>query len=97
MSPFESAITLPCSLESSSASESISRSTSALNANITRARRCGLVAAHAGCARSAACTAASTSAAVPSGTRACTTPREGSNTSAQRPSGVPETAAPSMK
>ncbi len=36
--------------ESSSASSSMLRSTSSLNLNMTRARRCGLVAAQAGCA-----------------------------------------------
>ncbi len=36
-------------------------STRRLNSNITRARRCGLVAAQAGCARSAASTALPTS------------------------------------
>jgi hypothetical protein len=48
MSPFESAITLPCSDESRCASSSMFFSTSALKLNITRARRCGLVAAQAG-------------------------------------------------
>ena len=67
VTPLESAITLPCSLESKFASSSMFASTRALKLNITRARRCGLVAAQAGCAASAACTARSRTAASPKG------------------------------
>ncbi len=84
ISPFESAITLPCSDESSRASSSMFASTSRLNSNITRARRCGLVAAQAGCAFCAAATAASRSTAPDNRTRACTSPEFGSNTSPKR-------------
>ena len=68
MSPFESATTLPCSDESSSASDCMFASISSLKRNSTRARRCGLVAAHWGCAVLAAATAASSSASPPSAT-----------------------------
>ena len=49
--------------------------------NITRARRCGLTAAHSRCAAVASSTARSSSADEASGTRACTLPVFGSNTS----------------
>ena len=78
MSPFESAMTLPCSLDRVWASASMFASTSALKLNITRARRCGLVAAQPGCAFSAAATARSSSAWPPSPTVACTWPVLGS-------------------
>ncbi len=55
-------------------------STSALNANITRARRCGLVAAQPGNAALAAATAASTVLAAANATSACTAPVLGLNT-----------------
>ncbi len=61
MSPFESAMTFPCSLESSSASGFMLASTSRLNSNITRARLCGLTVLHTACAFTAACTAVSMS------------------------------------
>ena len=48
MSPLESAKVLPCSEESSRARSSYSAWISSRNLNITRARRCGLVAAQAG-------------------------------------------------
>ena len=47
-SPRLSATTLPCSDESSSANSSILSSSNCLKRNITRARRCGLVAAQPG-------------------------------------------------
>ena len=50
MSPLASAKVLPCSEESSLARSSYSFWISSRNLNITRARRCGLVAAQAGCA-----------------------------------------------
>ena len=62
----------------------------------TRARRCGLVAAQAGCAANAFSTAAATSALEASGTRARTEPSIGWNTSPKRPE-VPFTGLPPMK
>src|SRR6185369_8669281 len=59
-------------------------STSSRNLNITRARRCGLVAAQPGCAALAASTAFCRSAAVPRRTVAWTWPWLGSNTSPWR-------------
>ena len=53
MSPLASAKVLPCSEDSSWARSSYSAWTSSRNLNITRARRCGLVAAQAGCAAAA--------------------------------------------
>ena len=95
ISPFESARTLPCSDDRMRASSSISASTSSLNLNITRARRCGLVAAQAGCASLAAATACSSVVASPSRTCAWTVPELGSNTSLLR---VPEeTEWPAIK
>src|SRR5690554_73548 len=96
MSPRASDSTLPCSDESSRASASMSASSRRLNSNITRARRCGLTAAHSRWAATAPATAASSSAAVASGTRACTLPLLGSNTSPWRPE-TPATCRPSMK
>ena len=55
----------------------MSRFMSSTNRIITRARRCGLVAPHFGCARTAPATAASSSARLASGTRACTSPVAG--------------------
>ncbi len=54
----------PCRVQrrAAAASESISFWISSRNLNITRARRCGLVAAQPGCAASALAMAASTSA-----------------------------------
>ena len=96
MSPFESAMTLPCSALSSSASSVILASTSRLNSNITRARRWGLVEDQPSKAFWAACTARSSSAAEASCTRACTSPVFGLNTSEKRPE-APVNEAPSMK
>ena len=58
MSPLASAIVLPCSRARQSASLSLSRATRSTNFISTRARRCGLVAAQAGCAALAFSTAA---------------------------------------
>src|SRR3954453_20369921 len=77
-------MTLPCSLLSVRASSSMLASTSSLNWNITRARRCGLVAAQAGCAPLAESIAFSRSAALPRRTWAWTWPWLGSNTSPWR-------------
>src|SRR3954452_14565671 len=63
---------------------------------MTRARRCGLVAAHSGCAARAFSTAARTSALDASATLAWTSPVIGSKTSAVRPD-VPCTSLPPMK
>src|SRR4051812_9778753 len=63
---------------------------------MTRARRCGLVAAHSGCAARAFSTAARTSALDASATLAWTSPVIGSKTSAVRPD-VPLTSLPPMK
>ena len=62
----------------------------------TRARRCGLVAAQAGCAAFAFSTAPATSALEASGTRARSEPSIGWNTSPKRPD-VPFTCLPPMK
>src|SRR5262245_32343602 len=62
----------------------------------TRARRCGLVAAHAGCAALAFSTAPATSAGEAKATRARTSPVIGWNTSPARPL-VPLTSLPPMK
>src|SRR5262245_41021293 len=62
----------------------------------TRARRCGLVAAQAGCAALAFSTAAATSAFDASGTLARSDPSMGWNTSPKRPE-VPFTCWPPMK
>src|SRR4051795_278876 len=83
-SPLASAMTLPCSELSRCASSSMCASTSSLYLNITRARRCGLVAAQAGCAALAASTAFCRSDAVPRRTWAWTWPWLGSNTSPWR-------------
>src|SRR5271167_4305972 len=70
--------------------------TSSTNFIITRARRCGLNAAHPFCASTATATAASMSAAEPIGTCACTRPLFGSYTSAVR-FDRPAVRWPSMK
>src|SRR5882757_2143329 len=62
----------------------------------TRARRCGLVAAQAGCAALAFSTAAATSAGDANATLARTSPVIGWNTSPARPL-VPLTRLPPMK
>ena len=67
-------------------------STSRLNSNITRARRWGFTAAQAICAVTAACTAASRSAALASGARVATSPVFGSKTSLKRPDDPAKTA-----
>ena len=74
----------------------MSRLRSSTKRIITRARRCGLVAAHLGCAALAPSTASASSAAEASGTRACTSPVAGLKTSANRPE-VPDTRRPLMK
>ena len=84
-SPLASGSVLPCSLDSLSASLSMSRCSNRTNSISTRPRRCGFVAAHFGWAASAPLTAASTSPALASGTRACTSPVAGLNTSPNRP------------
>ena len=96
MSPLESAKVLPCSEESSRARLSNSFCTSSRNLNITRARRCGLVAAQAGCAASALAIACSISALLAKATFACTSPVLGLNTSPLRPE-LPATVLPPMK
>ena len=96
MSPLESAKVLPCSEESSLARLSYSFCTSSRNLNSTRARRCGLVAAQAGCAASALAIACSTSDLLAKATLACTSPVLGLNTSPLRPE-VPATVLPPMK
>ena len=96
MSPRASGKVLPCSEDSSLARSSYSFCTSSRNLNITRARRCGLVAAQAGCAASALAMACSTSECLASATLACTSPVLGSKTSPNRPE-VPLTALPPMK
>src|SRR6516162_1882411 len=96
MSPLESAKVLPCSEESSLARLSNSLCASSRNLNRTRARRCGLVAAQAGCAAAALAMACSTSALLAKATFACTSPVLGLNTSPLRPE-RPETSLPPMK
>src|SRR5580692_239619 len=96
ISPRESASTLPCSDESICASSSMCFSTSDLKLNITRARRCGLIADHSGKAASAALTATRISARLANGAFACTSPVAGSNTSPKRPD-EPFTCFPAMK
>src|SRR5271163_4008857 len=96
MSPLESAKVLPCSEESRRARSSYSPWMSSRNLNMTRARRCGLVAAQPGQAASALAIACSTSDFAASATLACTSPVLGLNTSPKRPD-VPCTALPPMK
>src|SRR5262245_46443412 len=96
MSPLESGTILPCSEERSLARPSNSFCTSSRNLNSTRARRCGLVAAHAGCAASASAIAFSTSDLAAKATLACTSPVLGLNTSPLRPE-APATSLPPMK
>ena len=69
---------------------------SSRNLNITRARRCGLVAAHAGCAASALAIACSASDLEAKATLAWTSPVLGLNTSPLRPE-APATSLPPMK
>ena len=76
--PIASDSTLPCSRVMTRASSSLRLSTSSLKAKITRALRSGGVAAQAGAASAAARTAASTSATLAKGTRATTSPADGS-------------------
>src|SRR5262245_20341228 len=96
MSPLASATVLPCSRARQSASLSLSRATSSMNFISTRARRCGLVAAHAGWAALAFSTAAATSALEANATLARTSPVMGWNTSPARPL-APLTVLPPMK
>src|SRR5262249_42314141 len=91
-----SAMVLPCSEDNSWARLSNSLCTSPRNLNRTRARRCGLVAAQAGCAASALAMACSTSDLLAKLTLACTSPVLGLNTSPLRPD-VPATFLPPMK
>ncbi len=76
-SPLASGNVLPCSRLIASASLSMSRLIRPTRAIITRARRCGLVAPQAFCARAAAAMAASISAVDASATWACTSPVAG--------------------
>ena len=82
-SPRASELTLPCSLVSMAATSSMCCSKSSRKRKRTRARRSGGCADQPGKALAAACTAASTSASIASGTRACTRPVAGWNTSAK--------------
>src|SRR5487761_1748891 len=70
MAPLASTKVLPCSEDNSRASESYSFCASSRNLIITRARRCGLTAAQAGCAASATAIACSTSACLAKATLA---------------------------
>ena len=94
-SPLASGNVLPCSRDRASANLSISRFKRSTNFIITRARRCGFTAAHAGCAAAAMSTACASSAADASGTLAWTSPVAGLKTSAKRPD-VPLTCWPPM-
>src|ERR1700722_10977995 len=96
ISPLASAKVLPCSDDSNRARSSYSPWISSRNLNMTRARRCGLVAAQAGNALSALAIAFSTSDLSASATLACTSPVLGLNTSPCRPE-VPFTSLPPMK
>src|SRR5262249_52017086 len=96
MSPLEAAMVLPCWEERSRARLSISFCASSRNLKSTRARRWGLVAAHAGCAACAFATAFPTSAVLANATLAWTSPVFGSNTSPLRPE-VPATDLPPIK
>src|SRR5271154_2956379 len=96
MSPRESPSGLPCSSDNISAISSTCSLTSSMKRIITRARRCGLNAAHSFCASAAEATAASTSLLLPIGTSDCTWPVLGLNTSAVRPD-CPAERLPSMK
>ena len=69
---------------------------SSLNFISTRARRCGFIAAQAGCAALAFSTAARSSALEASAARPRTVPSIGWNTSLVRPD-VPATRLPPMK
>jgi hypothetical protein len=93
MSPLLSAMTLPCSDGQDLGQFVHARSTRRLNSNITRARRCGLTSAQVCWARSADCTALSTSASLANWTRACTSPVLGLKTSPKRPGGAGERGA----
>ena len=84
-SPFASGNVLPCSRDKASANLSMSLFKRSTNFIITRARRCGFVAAHAGCAAAANSTAWAISSALAKGTLACTSPVAGLKTSANRP------------
>ena len=76
-SPLASASVLPCSELTRSASSSICCSSRSLSLNMMRARRSGVTAAHLGRASRAACTAASTSAALANATRPDFSPTDG--------------------
>ena len=92
-SPAASGRVLPCSRLSASASLSMSRLSRSTNFISTRARRCGLVAAHLGWAAVAYSTALRSSSPLASGHFACTSPVAGFMTSAKRPE-VPLTCSP---
>ncbi len=94
-SPLASGRVLPCCSDRASASLSMSRCRRSTIFIITRARRCGFTAAHAGCAASAALTAMSISSREASGVCAITSPIAGLYTSAKRPD-VPLTCSPLM-
>ncbi len=79
-----SAAVLPCSRVTRAASSSKCLTISSRKRNMTLARSTTGVSAHAGRAAAAACTAASISSALHSGTLAMTLPREGLKTSPQR-------------
>ncbi len=96
MSPLASAKVLPCSEDNSRARSSYSSWISSRNLNMTRARRCGLVAAQRGKAAWALAIAFSTSALLASATLACTSPVLGLKTSPKRPD-APFTSLPPMK
>jgi hypothetical protein len=96
MSPFESSTVLPCSADSISASSSMFWFRRSTNLKNTRARRCGFVAAHFGCAALAFSTAARSSASLARATVACTSPVAGLKTFAVRPL-VPATCLPPIK
>ena len=83
-SPRASSSTLPCSLVRMAARSSACSSSSALRRNMQRARRNGGWADHSGNALEAAFTAASSSSAVPIGTRLLTRPVAGLYTSPVR-------------
>ena len=94
-SPAASGSVFPCSLLKHSASLSISLLSKSTNFIKTLALRCGLVAAHAGCAFAAISTAQFISSTVANDTFACTSPVAGLNTS-EVLSDFPDTISPSI-
>ena len=95
-SPLASSKVFPCSAVIAMASASVLRSIQSLNANNTRARLIGGVAAHAGKAFAALSTARLTSPADDNTTSRATAPVAGLNTAATRPEADP-TKAPSIQ